>query len=96
MGLKLTQEQYLQLQNNNISGFPDGSVKIINESDRDILIIDLRKMYNTNMCTKLEFLEIIKDYEKLGWKYYCVLQPYVYFHRKYSFLKRMQIFFNLN
>lgn len=94
MALKLTKKQLQYLQNNDFTLFPDGSVKKIKESNRDILIIDLHKMYKTSMCTKLEYLEIVEDYEKIGWTYYCVLPPYVYFYKKHTLWQKLKSFFN--
>ena len=93
MVLKLTEEQLNLLKHNNTELFPSGSVKIEKRKNKIILIVDFLKMYNTGTCSKEDFINVIEDYESIGWKYYGYIQRYIYFYKNISIIEKIKNIF---
>ncbi len=82
MALKLTKDEIKNIKAENLELLPDGSIKIIKKFKKKYLIVNLKRLYNIHNCTQYDFLDIIEQYEKMGWHYMATLLPYIYFYKK--------------
>lgn len=90
---KLTEEQLDYIKNidscKDTSIFPNNNIKIEKRDKRRYLIVDLQKAYNFSNCSRLDFIDIVEQYEKLGWKYFAVCSPYLYLYKENNILTKI-------
>jgi hypothetical protein len=81
MNFKLSKEQCKYLKKDNITKFPNKSIKLITENKKKYLIVNLYKMNGNNNCTQIDFLDVLIDFKKAGWNFLGSMYPYIYFYK---------------
>lgn len=81
--IKLTKEQLKQIKSGNVNNeiFPDGSVKVKEYKKYKVLILDISKLYY-NIISQDDILNIIFEYENIGWNFMFQVKQYFYFKKK--------------
>lgn len=92
MKFELSKKQIKYLKNDDITIFPNNSIKLITytkDNSKKFLIINLYKLNGFNNCTQYDFLEVLKSFNEAGWKFFGSMYPYVYFYKNKSLIKRI-------